>query len=358
MNYRIARVVTLLLVVYPLSTSSRLFAKCGVERWPIKTGADAGAQQIDLANPKPTTIAELVQLQPPQPIPPNQRVAPTETTVWVVNATLTDYKHESGRTGDNDYHLVLDDGQGHTMVAEIPSPDCVDDASPFAAQIAGARTTFDSQLTASPAFQTANIPVQVTGVGMFDFAHGQHGAAPNEIELHPVLAIVFNPSTPAPDAGTDFALAVPSSTVHLIQGGSSTVTVSASSGAASAPNVKFSATGLPTGVTAHVTQLGAAKATVTLQASAAVSTGSFPFTVTGTASGKSHSMPATLNISSTAQPVPAGQQWDYEIVTAASDQEMLNKANQLGTDDWEMVGIVHQGTTGWKAFFKRPKRDF
>src|SRR5262249_31008189 len=41
-------------------------------------------------------------------------------------------------------------------------------------------------------FQTANIPVQVTGVGMFDFLHGQAGVAPNGIELHPVLGIAFN----------------------------------------------------------------------------------------------------------------------------------------------------------------------
>jgi hypothetical protein len=31
--------------------------------------------------------------------------------------------------------------------------------------------------------------VVVTGVGFFDFLHGQTGAAPNGIELHPVLKI-------------------------------------------------------------------------------------------------------------------------------------------------------------------------
>jgi len=37
----------------------------------------------------------------------------------------------------------------------------------------------------------------VTGVGMFDFLHGQTGVAPNGIELHPILDIVFaNSSTP------------------------------------------------------------------------------------------------------------------------------------------------------------------
>jgi hypothetical protein len=31
--------------------------------------------------------------------------------------------------------------------------------------------------------------VEVTGVGFFDFEHGQNGVAPNAIELHPVLGI-------------------------------------------------------------------------------------------------------------------------------------------------------------------------
>jgi Bacterial pre-peptidase C-terminal domain len=40
-----------------------------------------------------------------------------------------------------------------------------------------------------------SVPVRIRGVGMFDFLHGQTGVAPNGIELHPVLDIVFNPSS-------------------------------------------------------------------------------------------------------------------------------------------------------------------
>src|SRR4030095_349319 len=64
--------------------------------------------------------------------------------------------------------------------------------------IAAARLKFDSLFTATDTFQTANIPVRVTGVGMFDFPHGQTGAAPNQIELHPVLGITFNVDLNAP----------------------------------------------------------------------------------------------------------------------------------------------------------------
>jgi hypothetical protein len=167
--------------------------RCGKERWAVKTGTDAGAGSIGLASPQTATIAQLIGLTPPNPIPADSRFDPTENTVFVVNATLTDYKLEGGSKGDSDYHLVLQDDQGKTMVVEIPSPSCVGGGSPFAAQIASARAAFDAQFTATTSFQAANVPVQVTGVGFFDFPHGQHGAAPNVIELHPVLNIVFNP---------------------------------------------------------------------------------------------------------------------------------------------------------------------
>ena len=33
--------------------------------------------------------------------------------------------------------------------------------------------------------------VRITGVGFFDYLHGQRGVAPNGIELHPVLDVEF-----------------------------------------------------------------------------------------------------------------------------------------------------------------------
>src|SRR5207248_2423746 len=92
---------------------------------------------------------------------------------------------------------------GNTIVTEIPSPACVITSgtprvpapSPFAAAIASARQEFDTVLQASPVFQSVSIPVQIKGVGFFDFIHGQAGVAPNGIELHPILDIKFtNPS--------------------------------------------------------------------------------------------------------------------------------------------------------------------
>ena len=174
------------LVASPASTTG----SCGVERWSVKTGTDPDAHLVTTSPVTPQTIAYLDSLPPPSPIPANSRVQPTETTTFVLNATLVQYKLEN----DSDYHLVLKDSQGNTMIAEIPDPACVGSASPFAAAIANARAEFDAQYTATTSFGTANIPVQITGVGFFDFAHGQTGVAPNAVELHPVLDVVFNPS--------------------------------------------------------------------------------------------------------------------------------------------------------------------
>jgi hypothetical protein len=167
---------------------------CGVERWSVKTGTDPDAALVDLNNPTPTTIAYLSSFAAPAdpPGPPlNARVAPAETTLWVVNATMTLYKKEA----DVDYHIVIKDLSGNTMVTEIPCPCCVGAGSPFAAGVANARAEFDARLTATTFFQTVSLPVQITGVGFFDFIHGQTGVAPNGIELHPILDIKFLAST-------------------------------------------------------------------------------------------------------------------------------------------------------------------
>lgn len=176
-----------LLIPNPNATTG----SCGVERWPVKTGTDPDAGQVDMTSSTPASVAQLAAIQPPASLPNDQRISPTETTSFTVDATLTKYKLE----GDSDYHLVISDANGQTMIAEIPDPACVGVASPFMADIETARQLFDNRYAATDTFQPADIPVCLTGVGFFDFIHGQTGAAPNGIELHPVIALQFNPAT-------------------------------------------------------------------------------------------------------------------------------------------------------------------
>src|SRR5439155_5594295 len=86
----------------------------------------------------------------------------------------------------------LSDGAGHTMIGEIPDPACVGSGSPLRSSIQKARAEFDARYTATTSFQNANIAVTVTGVGFFDFLHGQTGVATNGIELHALLDIQFS----------------------------------------------------------------------------------------------------------------------------------------------------------------------
>lgn len=176
-------------------------SSCGVERWSVKTGTDPDAGQVQLASSSGTTVASLDGLPAPSSLPSDARIAPTETTAFVLDAYLTGYKLET----DEDYHLVLTDGGGHTMIAEIPAPDCVGAGSPFAPGIASARSELDARYTPTSTMTSVNVPVRVRGVGFFDYNHGQTGVAPNAIELHPVLDITFdpagfNPATNAPSA--------------------------------------------------------------------------------------------------------------------------------------------------------------
>ena len=179
---------------------------CGVERWSVKTGTDADVGLVDLNSSSATTIAALRALTAPSTLPANNRIAPTETTQYAVSATLTEYKLET----DSDYHLVIKDASGNTMIAEIPDPACVGSGSPFTAGVQVARQEFDNKYAVTTSFKTANIAVCLHGVGFFDFQHGQTGVAPNAIELHPVLDIQFNPTSCSAGGGGGNAVPVAS----------------------------------------------------------------------------------------------------------------------------------------------------
>jgi hypothetical protein len=224
--------------------------KPGVERWPVKTGQDQDRAKVgknviagnDLgAGIVEATIEELIQFPRPPGLenasldPPefaDFRDGVTEVVIWRIEATIIALKHEA----DGDYHLVLQGSSGAEMVAEIPTPSTrfVGD-SPWLANISEARQEVDDKLVrhlspsdfalangklvpqgaltfrramavpstlsfmtppegsaaTQPLFSTQISPTQarITGVGFFDRAHGATGAAPNVIELHPVLKI-------------------------------------------------------------------------------------------------------------------------------------------------------------------------
>jgi hypothetical protein len=333
----------LFLGIFVVLSTSQAFGQCGVERWSVKTGTDADSGLVNLGSTSSTSVATMRSWPKPGTIPANNRISPYETTQWVINATLTQYKAES----DSDYHLVLQDSGGLTMIAEIPSPSCVS-GGPFASRIQTARNQFDAQYNATTSFQTANVPVQITGVGMFDFLHGQTGVAPNGIEIHAVFNIVFNPGT-----GADFTIASSPSSVSVAQGtfGTSSISTTVSGGFNSA--VSLSAAGLPSGATASfspssISAPGSGSATITLSTSASTPAGTYPITVTGTGGGKTHSTTITLTVTTgtggvttltNGQPVTVSGaigSWNYYKITVPSGQTSLVIPISGGTGDADL----------------------
>jgi hypothetical protein len=223
---------------------------CGVERWAVKTGIDSGARLVDTKNVVNTTIFHLRTLTPPAQLPFTMRIRPVEYTVFRVTGYLLRVKQEA----DSDYHLVLADSGGRTMIAEIPAPQCVGSQSPFLPQIRSVRRVFQSKFHPADFWVLGKWAVQVTGVGFFDFKHGQSGVAPNAIELHPVLGVKFvsgvpvsgppvHPTPPpSPKSGGSFSLSASVSpnpvrygqyatlTAHTVQGASCTASVVYSTG--------------------------------------------------------------------------------------------------------------------------------
>jgi hypothetical protein len=164
------------------------FGACPVDRAPVKAATDAQASQIGLL-PLPAEIASLHAIPAPRPLPHDSRIAPVETTIHNVTATLIAYRV----TPESEIHLVLSDEARRTIVAKIPSPACTA-GSVFQFEIERARAEFERRYTPVDVFTEVRRAVEVQGVGFFDFLQEQRGLAPNGLSLYPVTSIDFTPS--------------------------------------------------------------------------------------------------------------------------------------------------------------------
>jgi hypothetical protein len=61
---------------------------------------------------------------------------------------------------------------------------------------------------------------------------------------------------------------------------------------------------------------------------------------------------------STPQPSPTGDQWEYEMISAANATDLLNQANTQGTQGWELSGVAVDTSRPDKyvGFLKRKKQ--
>jgi len=163
--------------------------------------------------PVQSSVAQLRSLVAPASLPPSSRIAPVEVTVFTVTAQVVEMKLEE----DRDIHLVIaDPGDATaTMITEFPDADQCSGAvaSAHAQEMRTARAALVSVFgqPSSSQFTKLTGTATITGVGFFDFLHGQTGVAPNGIELHPVIGFTLlsggavappPPPTPGASPGT------------------------------------------------------------------------------------------------------------------------------------------------------------
>jgi hypothetical protein len=179
------------------------------------------------------------------------------------------------------------------MIVEIPDATCVGTGSPFASGIANARSEFDNQFTVSNSFQPAGIPVRVKGVAMFDIKHPGHlhGVAPNQIELHPVLDIVFSP----PAVNGDFTLTASTSAITVQQGGTSTTTLAISASGGFNSSIALAASNPSGGLSVNLNSItinnpSTDSSTLTVKADANTLPGNYGITISGQGGSQSHTM--------------------------------------------------------------------
>ena len=178
----------------PVSTGAA--QHCGVERWPVKTLTDPAGETVASASPTLGTVAELVMVGAPSR---KQLLAATssrfahEKIVYRVSVAVIGDKEEA----DSDFHIVLAAPGNHStmLIAEIPSGSCTGPQRANFFNDLRAQFAKDFGKPAAGKLRRLAQPVAacVTGVGFFDFLHGQDGVAPNGFELHPVLSIVKGP---------------------------------------------------------------------------------------------------------------------------------------------------------------------
>lgn len=185
------------ILVLLLGSPSLIHARCGgVYRWSIKVASDADKNNIVLTV-VPISIADWGKLNRPEKVGAARYTAPnagegSEATVYQIEGYMTEYIKQQ----DDDYHLILADGHGHSMVAEVVDPNCIkganDDGGPsrFDAELKQAATDFGVIVADTDGSKLdPPVHVRITGVGFFDKRGHGRGQAPNTMEMHPILKI-------------------------------------------------------------------------------------------------------------------------------------------------------------------------
>lgn len=166
----------------------RAAIRCGGWRQKVKTLQDRRARLVR-STPVATNVRALRRKRAPRHLGSRTaRRRGVERRTYTLKARLVAARRER----DHDIHLVIA-GTARprvTMIVEFPDVRCARRASQANRNAMGA-ARFNLLQSCGPIgrkrFKRLKGTATITGVGFFDFIHGQRGVAPNGIELHPVL---------------------------------------------------------------------------------------------------------------------------------------------------------------------------
>jgi hypothetical protein len=185
MGAGVLMITALVLAVPELTAKAAL--SCGVERWAVKTLSDPAASQVDFHG-RHRSVDYLRHLPRPDIGLDSPRQRPYEFRTYTVHVHLTAFVKED----DRDIHLIVSrpHHRHHTMITELPSVRCQGAANSIkrhAMRRSRRRLIAACGKPSSSSFRTLHGVAKIKGVAFFDIPHGQSGAAPNYIELHPLL---------------------------------------------------------------------------------------------------------------------------------------------------------------------------
>jgi hypothetical protein len=130
------------LAIFIVFCSLSIALACGIERWPVKTGADRDAGKVS-TDPQTATISELTDLRaPPNPNSRKSSRFPAELKTYQIKGILTLIKKEA----DEDYHIVIAEpgDEELTMIVESVAPGCTE-GSRFTEEIKNVRKAIDQK---------------------------------------------------------------------------------------------------------------------------------------------------------------------------------------------------------------------
>jgi subtilisin family serine protease len=162
--------------------------------------------------------------------------------------------------------------------------------------------------------------------------------------------VVVNPGTGSPNkllyvvngtpTGNDFSISASPASGSVVQGSSTTTTVSTALTSGSAQTISFSASGLPSGATASFAPTSVstgASSTLTIATSTSTPAGTYPITITGTGTSATHTTSYSLTVTGTGGGC------------ATPGQKLGNPGFESGTTPWTASSGVIGAYTGQPA---------